>query len=101
MPITPDSLAEAFGALAVQNNGGNDYCHQSDKRVYTAPTHWFVVDRTTAEPEVHWPGELVSMHDSHKAAVKAFWEAVLERASANGATECQLQAGLDTLANRN
>lgn len=100
MTVTPESLQEAFGALALENNGGNDYDRQKQKFIYTDPTHWFVVDKTTAEPEVNWPGELVSMHDNHKDAVKAFWTAVLARASVNGATERQLQAGLATLTDR-
>lgn len=41
-------------------------------------TAWCVVDGLTADPDVNWPGELVSEHSSLEGAEVGFAAAVLE-----------------------
>lgn len=43
-------------------------------------TKWFVVDVSKAEPEVNWPGELISEHNDFKSARIALVDAALKAA---------------------
>jgi hypothetical protein len=47
-----------------------------------APTTWFVVDTSKAEPEVNYPGDLISEHSTHEDARLARAEAILDRIEA-------------------
>lgn len=41
---------------------------------------WFLVDTSRAEPEVNWPGDLVSRHTSYDDAMFAYVEIILKEA---------------------
>lgn len=65
-------VAAAMQNLEVTNNA---HMHHGDYD--KQPTAWFVVDTSTAEPDVNWPGELVEECDSPEAARLALARAVL------------------------
>lgn len=58
--LTPESLAKAMDAIYIINNASYDDLSPANL--------WFVVDGTSAEPEVNWPGELISEHASPEEA---------------------------------
>lgn len=75
MAITPESLADAMDAVYVQNDGYRDGVK------FQAPTKWFVIDGRTAEPDVNWPGELISEHDTAEAVRIGRAQAIIAMAS--------------------
>lgn len=60
--MTPEKLAEGMFKFYIDNNANNE----GDN--YIPATLWFVIDGSKAEPEVNWPGELISEHESLEAA---------------------------------
>lgn len=60
MTLDPNALAAAL-AIEIQQHG----------------TKWFLVDGSTAEPEVNWPGDLISEHDYQWQAQRALSEAAI------------------------
>jgi hypothetical protein len=86
--ITAEKLAEALYRLIIDHNG------QWDEKAQrcTTPTAWFIVDSATAEPEVNWPGELISEHDTLEAARLGYAKACIDfatRAPSEGAQKGQ------------
>ena len=75
--MTPEKLAEALQRFTIEHDGRWD--EKAEK--CTAPTKWFVVDASTAEPEVNWPGELISEHDTHDLARIGYAKACIDFAS--------------------
>jgi len=67
--VTPEKLLEAFDRFEVDNNGERP------------PTKWFVIDTKSAEPDVNWPGDLVSEHDSGQEARLGWAAAIIKAAS--------------------
>lgn len=73
--MTPEKLAEGMFKFHIDNNA----YHNGNK--YIPPTTWFVVDGSTAEPEVNWIGELISEHDSLEDARIGLAAALIKYAS--------------------
>lgn len=68
--MTPERFLEAYDRFEIQDNRGN-------------PTNiltWFVVDISTAEPKVNWPGDLVSEHQDRVSARLAWAAAIIKTA---------------------
>lgn len=73
---TPDDLA-ALAALAAANQIAIEWTPDDRDR-------WVVVDRNTADPDVNWPGELLSeevaydeavaIRDRYRAAILGRWK---------------------------
>lgn len=76
--MTPEKLADAMDRLHIHSNGRYN-TDIADK--WVEPDKWFVVDERTAEPEVNWPGELVSEHDSAADARIGLATAIIHMAS--------------------
>lgn len=47
------------------------------------PTQWFVIDASKAEPEVNFPGDLISEHDSYEDARNGFASAIIAASNAS------------------
>ncbi len=77
--MTPERLAEGLKRFTIEHNGLWDY--KSER--CTEPTKWFVVDASTAEPEVNWPGELISEHDTHDDAKIGYAKALIDFAASS------------------
>lgn len=89
MTISPEKLAKAMTDLTILDNANrNGRWHDctaqrlqtfgiSDK--WKAPTTWFVVDASKAEPEVNYPGELISEHNSIEEARIGLASALIAR----------------------
>lgn len=69
--MTPENLLKAFDRFEIQNNLDHT------KRLNDL---WFVVDTSTAEPDVNWPGDLVSEHDSRQEG-RLGWAAAIIKAA--------------------
>ena len=73
MAIDPIKLREAFQRIVVQGSSDNAEGYGPP---YGPP--WFVIDASTSEPEVNWPGDLISEHRTANAAEDARWQAIAE-----------------------
>ncbi len=56
------AIKEAFSRYYVEGTSDNDL-HSPP---YRAP--WYLIDTSTAEPDVNWPGELIQEYDNPQAA---------------------------------
>ena len=75
--MSPEKLAEAMQRFRIDDNGP----HRIDNRYHDTPTIWFVVDTSTAETDVNWPGDLISEHASFEEARIGLAKALIEYAS--------------------
>ena len=73
--MTPEKLIEAMDKFSIHDNSGySSGCEQK----YKAPTLWYVVNDSKAEPEVNWPGELISEHETRAAAKVGLAAAIIK-----------------------
>ena len=69
----PVKLREAFQRIVLQGTSDNPEGYGPP---FKAP--WFVIDSSKADPDVGWPGELISEHDFPDEADDARWRAIAE-----------------------
>lgn len=77
--MTPEKLSDAMDRLAILDNAQHGY--SDGNATYVAPTMWFVVDESKAEPEVNWPGQLISEHTSRVDAKIGLAKALIDMAN--------------------
>jgi hypothetical protein len=72
-----DAMCKRLNALRI-------FQVQDDSRLgnnrFSEPIRWFLVDTSTAEHDVNWPGDLVSEHTSAEDASIAYARVCLEYA---------------------
>lgn len=74
--MTPEKLAEGMFKFHIDSNASHT------GKEYVPATKWFVIDGSTAEPDVNWPGDLISEHDSLEAARVGLVAALIQYAEA-------------------
>jgi hypothetical protein len=68
---TAQAIKEAFQRYAVHGTSDNPSGYGPP---YRAP--WFLIDVSTAEPEVNWPGELIGEFTDAQAACDEHWRMI-------------------------
>jgi len=72
--MTPEAFLKAYDAISLQNDAG------AEGKAPNEPYNWFVIDVTTAEYEVNWPGDLISEHKDRDSARIAWAQAIITKA---------------------
>ncbi len=70
------ALKVAFQRFTIAGTSENPDGHGPP---FTAP--WFLIDASTSEPEVNWPGEMLGTFDRFSAADDARWRAIAKELS--------------------
>jgi hypothetical protein len=78
MKSKPQLLLEAMDEICIEDDCNRDGCYDQP----VEPTRWYVVDTSRAEPEVNYPGDLISEHATREAARLGRARAILDRLKA-------------------